>query len=417
MLKLISSNDNKLNEFRRLSTQEFCIEKGVDLAEVDADDVTVAIYKSKDAGENTIIEDTILIVDGEPVVDIKFKLSELNEIGESKPAQWKTTLAVNADGYIRLYDGVVKGIVVPAAIPKDAFGFDANFIPDGECVSLYELEMQGNKDLHSARKIALEALDSGTHSHEVLLSDVPDWNGHYQGDSFEVILERCASRVYDEIDSQLTEEWKILFQTLKEGKIPEYFPHQHAINDMSNLRLETPRDRSSIVDMMEKQKLNFMTKELVNTYGMFGIISKAGAQYLVEKHKGCRFIDPIAGRGWMAKALREAGAEVVAGDLYASQISPITDVVESDAEALIDEYGSTCDILLLSWAPYDDNIDYKCALKWGTDKPILVYGEFNGCCNSKDFCNIFSTVEFCDDFPDLSYKPLTHISLRLGKIS
>jgi hypothetical protein len=48
-MKLVTSNENKLKEFKRFGLINLEIEKGVDLKEVNAIDTTVVLYKAVDA--------------------------------------------------------------------------------------------------------------------------------------------------------------------------------------------------------------------------------------------------------------------------------------------------------------------------------------------------------------------------------
>ncbi len=188
-IKLVTSNVDKLNEFKRLSKASFLMEKGLDLPEVVADPLTVILHKSKAAGKHTIVEDTILIIDGEPVVDIKFKLAELNNLkdGVETPAVWQTMLGFNwNDKVVYVYCGEIRGFLRPCNnVPEDAFGFDPFFYPNGQGngggESLYELEKEGRKDEFSARKNAVDAFNKGNDIASVKIRFIYDWKGEYQG--------------------------------------------------------------------------------------------------------------------------------------------------------------------------------------------------------------------------------------------
>lgn len=181
-LKLITSNYSKLIEFNRLASHtSFAMEMGKDILEVQADSRTVAFYKALDVGPKAVVEDTILEIDGSEVVDIRYKLDEINSLKDSVPAKWITTLAHNNGESISLYVGVVNGTLKSIEkTPEDAFGFDANFFPDGSTLSLYELEQSGSKDLHSARAKALKSLEKGEASESKNLDEITPWKGEYQ---------------------------------------------------------------------------------------------------------------------------------------------------------------------------------------------------------------------------------------------
>lgn len=173
---LFTSNKNKLKEFQKaLKGLDIVAKKGKDLPEVVADYITVSLYKSKDAGANTIIDDTILVVDGEEVVDIRWKLDDLKS---GSKAEWITTIAHNDGKEINLYIGKVVGYIDTSKFVEDSFGFDSVFIPIGEQKTLTEL---GNKkDKYSARINALNKMKKGKSDIVKELSDLPNWTGRYQ---------------------------------------------------------------------------------------------------------------------------------------------------------------------------------------------------------------------------------------------
>lgn len=178
---MVSSNSNKLLEFQRLGLEDVRIEKGRDLQEVKADPVTVVLYKAKDAGVHRIVEDTSFDCQGADIgVNIKWKLDELKSL-ESNEAIWRVLLGVHEGEWIQVYEGVVKGhIVTHLGIPDDAFGFDSLFIPAGSNLTLYELAQQGQKDLFSARRLAVEAMLRQQPVFSQRVEDLKEWEGEYQ---------------------------------------------------------------------------------------------------------------------------------------------------------------------------------------------------------------------------------------------
>lgn len=181
VFKLLTSNVAKLREFQRLASHlDIVIEKGADLKEVKSDAITTAFHKSKDASSFTIIEDTILEIDGMEVVDIRYRL---NELGTDNPsvALWKTTLAVNDGHAIKLYIGEVKGVFKQVDIsPEDSFGFDAYSVPRDQEKTLYELHSLNLKDNFSARALAVNAFCNSEHSHSTTINELSTWTGEYQ---------------------------------------------------------------------------------------------------------------------------------------------------------------------------------------------------------------------------------------------
>ncbi len=183
--RLVTSNLSKLKEFVRLSGGlDIDIQHGEDLREVESgDSIEVAIYKSLEAGEGAIVEDTILKVNGEEITDIRYRLSELSQIGDSSNCklEWITTLAFHNGSSIALYQGVTHGMLKDIKnVPNDAFGFDPFFVPNGVSKTLYELEKDGCKDNFSARKAAIQNLILDKKIKEVEIISIPPWKGEYQ---------------------------------------------------------------------------------------------------------------------------------------------------------------------------------------------------------------------------------------------
>jgi len=183
-MKLISSNETKLKEFQRI-IPSIKIEKGLDLKEVQGTHEEVIIYKSIEAGKGTVVEDTILIINGEEIVDIKWKISQLKKLHfntDTIKASWQVLLGYNTGDTIEIYKGIVNGIIIPNSIDK-GYGFDPYFLPDGSDITLAKLEKEGNKDLYSARQKALIKLKHFKYYKKIKISDIPKWNGKYQNDN------------------------------------------------------------------------------------------------------------------------------------------------------------------------------------------------------------------------------------------
>lgn len=183
-LKLVTSNKFKLNEFQRFGLP-FDATKGLDLKEVKGSSKEVVIYKAISAGENNIVEDTILEVEGQEIVDIRMKMSELdNYIG--KEAFWTVSLSFMHNGYIFISQSKVSGFIKK---PKESdlsnsFGFDPFFVPlqgNLNLLSLSELERIGVKDVFSARKKAVNNLINAEGDFSVIKRiSIKDWDGEYQ---------------------------------------------------------------------------------------------------------------------------------------------------------------------------------------------------------------------------------------------
>ena len=130
--------------------------------------------------------------------------------------------------------------------------------------------------------------------------------------------------------------------------------------------------------------------------GMWLYIYKDYAKQLSKWLDGRSALDPMAGRGWLAKALRDEGIKVNASDLnprgWSSQHNyvPVTNVVEMDIRESIQK--SKDDVLILSWVPYDFDVIKESSL-WGEERPILFLGELGGCCSTDSYANIVQNLK------------------------
>lgn len=94
--------------------------------------------------------------------------------------------------------------------------------------------------------------------------------------------------------------------------------------------------------------------QLMQSHGMYAtatvLFSKAFGAWIGNR----RLLDPLAGRGWLAKGLREQGVDVIATD-DASWIKKrhtfLTEVEIMDALDAVKKYAEEVDVVLFSWAP------------------------------------------------------------------
>lgn len=174
-LRIVSSNPKKIKEYNEFGLH-IKAESGLDLPEVDSNIDDVILYKSLDAGSNKIVEDTVLEVEGVEIVDIRWKIKEMNL---DASARWIVSLGLNKDEKIKVYRGIINGKIVK----KDnitGFGFDEYFIPDGSTFTLGELDRMGTKPEFSARRIAVENLIKDNSHFEKDIDKIETWKGDYQ---------------------------------------------------------------------------------------------------------------------------------------------------------------------------------------------------------------------------------------------
>lgn len=176
---LLTSNADKIREFSRFGLSNLTFAKGQDIEEVDGTPDEVIVYKAIAAGGMCIVEDSVVLIDGEPMVDIRWKRAELGAL-VGKPIDFEVRLGVNDGSAIHVFKGRVSGrIVEPRG--EGGFGFDAFFEVDGIDMTLAELESNGLKDAHNPRLAAIKQLLSWEPDFSTDLTSVPTWRGPMQG--------------------------------------------------------------------------------------------------------------------------------------------------------------------------------------------------------------------------------------------
>jgi len=179
-MKLLSSNKNKLKEYQEYFPEvESAI--GPDIREVLGTKEEVIIYKTLEQEDNVLVEDTILEIleDGEwrEVVDIKFKMKSIQR---NVKARWIVSIGVKKNDVLKLYEGSILGTLNQSF--EKGFGFDPFFIPEGETLTLHQLNKKGEKRNHSARMKAIENIKNNKVYKELLIKDIPLWKGKYQNE-------------------------------------------------------------------------------------------------------------------------------------------------------------------------------------------------------------------------------------------
>lgn len=173
--KLNTSNAGKFEEFKRLFSQhgQTLETSHIDLKEIDADPIQVIAHKASQLGENVLVEDTSLDVEGADVgINIRWLLDHLKDYVGRK-AEWTVLLAFRQDQQIHIYRGSVSGTIVPSK-GSTGFGFDPVFLPHGAKQTLAEAK----PDIYNARAQAVEALLKG----DVWMQQamIEHWDGPWQ---------------------------------------------------------------------------------------------------------------------------------------------------------------------------------------------------------------------------------------------
>ncbi len=181
-LTLVSSNPVKIKEFKKFAPSELKILPGDDLREVAGTADEVIIHKAVAGGPGRLVEDTIIIVDGKPWVDVKWRLKGLREgeVASGTPITWQVRLGTVWNARVYTYMGEVHGVVCPFTV--NGSGMDPVFLIQEAGLSLAELDAIGQKTQYSARRLALENLVE-KNTHQVIeLASLSPWKGTYQNE-------------------------------------------------------------------------------------------------------------------------------------------------------------------------------------------------------------------------------------------
>lgn len=157
----------------------------------------------------------------------------------------------------------------------------------------------------------------------------------------------------------------------------------------------------------EEWREYYEARDKCNERGMWPIVDMAWTKQLADWIGQRSALEIMAGGGWIAKALNQHGADIVATDDYSwagkhSQMIPVYPVGRLHAlEAVVT---IPADILLISWPPYgDETISAACRL-WDSAKPIIYIGENDGGCNAPEsFWECFQVDNSVPHFPMVSW--------------
>lgn len=175
--KLNTSNMGKFAELQKIFAKHDMVLEAthVDLQEIDAEPIEVVAHKATQLGDNILVEDTSLEVEGEAVgVHVKWLLDHLPKYVGRK-AEWTVLLAYRQGSQVYIYKGTIFGVIVEPR-GDSGFGFDPIFVPNGFDKTLAEMKVEP----FNARAKAVEALIKGdvwaTHP------AIEEWQGSWQKD-------------------------------------------------------------------------------------------------------------------------------------------------------------------------------------------------------------------------------------------
>jgi XTP/dITP diphosphohydrolase len=175
IMQLNTSNPGKFEEFKCLFAAHG-IEldaSHLDLDEIDASPEMVIAHKASQMGDDILVEDTSLDVDGADVgVNVRWLIDHLEQYA-GKEATWVVYLGKRKGSTVELYRGEVKGTLVSPR-GDNGFGFDPVFLPNGSDKTLAEAK----PDSVNARALAVQAVVDG--KPYVVVPVIESWDGPWQ---------------------------------------------------------------------------------------------------------------------------------------------------------------------------------------------------------------------------------------------
>jgi len=146
-----------------------------DLDEILGTPAEVVRNKATEAGEEVVIEDTSLDIEGADVgVEIRWVVENMDQFA-GKKALWRVLLGVRKGDQVYLYEGLSEGKIVPPR-GNSNFGFDPVFEPVGSNKTLAEEK----PDSVSARFAAVKAICEGKHKEVLPILPSSQWTGKWQ---------------------------------------------------------------------------------------------------------------------------------------------------------------------------------------------------------------------------------------------
>lgn len=146
---------------------------------------------------------------------------------------------------------------------------------------------------------------------------------------------------------------------------------------------------------------------LMSDYDMYNYANNEFVSKLSEYIGDRPVLEIMAGQGYITAGLRALNTRrtMIATDnqSWISQpgehIEPVTEVINMDALKALQRYAMDVDLIVMSWAPDTDDIDWQ-VLSWlrnnALEVQLIVIGELNGATNSERFWREATLIELED---------------------
>lgn len=186
----------------------------------------------------------------------------------------------------------------------------------------------------------------------------------------------------NEVEEPELSEISDFYRTVLKGDIPKNIPYfltrDYFYDDYSKYGLAASITHSHLCEA-----------------GMYARVTKTFTKGLAENIKDGIVLDPMAGRGFLVKALREENVKAIATDDNSWKLSK--DIEKMDVFESIEKYGDKVSHIVLAWTPYDSDIDLKVLKMVRSRYPhitIINIGEnAGGCTGCEEFWDEAKIVE------------------------
>jgi len=166
------------------------------------------------------------------------------------------------------------------------------------------------------------------------------------------------------------------------GEVPESLPYE---------LMEFPND----YERSNKGIRVMILRQALQKRGYYAHVTKDFAREVSMLQDVGTVLDPLAGNGFLGKALREQGVPTIITDDHSWGLKGSAENL--DALASLEKYGDKVNTVAISWAPYDSDIDKKLwdrARERFSHLNFLVISEgIGGCTGSESFARIHEQFE------------------------
>lgn len=189
------------------------------------------------------------------------------------------------------------------------------------------------------------------------------------------------------MDALFNDEITSILDNLRQGNIPNEYP--------------------SILSSWTDSGISFRFRDIyIREFG-FSLISKSWIVALKDNIiKDSKCLEIMAGRGLLAKSLKDIGVDIIAtdnlewqsGKYYPIWESHFTKIEKLDCLEAIEKYGNDVEFIVVSWAPYDESICYDALIMMRKVSPnckMIFIGEGQGGCTADD--EFFEATKYASD--------------------